>query len=474
REDGKVELREKDVYSQLGFSWAPSKKWSILTIIFLVQLSMNLNAGIYGSALEQFQDHFSVAPQVARLGQGLFLISYAFGCELWAPFSEELGRKPVLQASLFLVNVWALGCALAPNFPALVIFRVLQGFSSAGGSVTLGMVADMFEPERQGNAVAYIVLSSVGGSVLGPIVGGFQARYLSWRWNFWLQLIFGGAVQLLHLLVPETKASILTTRIAKERRANGQEVYSTHELETKKWEIKEILQIMARPFIMFATEPIVLCLSLLSGFADALIFTFLESFGLIFRQWDFGTVALGLAFIPLLVGYCISYLSFIPFIRRDEKIQAEHPDKFRPEQKLYWLLYTAPLLAIGLFAFAWTSQGPAVNPWIVPLVFSALIGIANYAIYFATIDYMIHAYGPYSASATGGNGFARDFLAGIATFYSIPLYQNIGSSNQLAFGSTVLGGLAVAVTIPIYIFYAYGPQIRARSKFAQVLKGDRE
>lgn len=66
----------------------------------------------------------------------------------------RLGRKPVLQASLFLVNIWALACALAPNFPALVVFRVLQGFSSAGGSVTLGIVADMFEPERQGNAVA--------------------------------------------------------------------------------------------------------------------------------------------------------------------------------------------------------------------------------------------------------------------------------------------------------------------------------
>lgn len=54
------------------------------------------------------------------------------------------------------------------------------------------------------------------------------------------------------------------------------------------------------------------------------------------------------------------------------------------------------------------------------------------------------------------------------------VYQNIGNSHQFAFGSTVLGGLAVAVTIPIYIFYIYGPKIRSRSKFAQVLKGDRE
>jgi hypothetical protein len=40
---------------------------------------MNMNAGIYGSALQQFQDHFGVSAQVARLGQGLFLICYAFG-----------------------------------------------------------------------------------------------------------------------------------------------------------------------------------------------------------------------------------------------------------------------------------------------------------------------------------------------------------------------------------------------------------
>jgi hypothetical protein len=33
---------------------------------------------------------------------------------------------------------------------------------------------------------------------------------------------------------------------------------------------------------------------------------------------------------------------------------------------------------------------------------------------------MIAAYGPYAASATGGNDLARDFLAGIAALYAHP------------------------------------------------------
>lgn len=58
--------------------------------------------------------------------------------------------------------------------------RALGGLSSAGGSVTLGMVADMWEADEQQYAVAFIVFSSVGGSVLGPVVGGFVEQYAAW------------------------------------------------------------------------------------------------------------------------------------------------------------------------------------------------------------------------------------------------------------------------------------------------------
>ncbi|GAA5230868.1 hypothetical protein GCM10025794_25500 [Massilia kyonggiensis] len=49
----------------------------------------------------------------------------------------------------------------------------------------------------------------------------------------------------------------------------------------------------------------------------------------------------------------------------------------------------------------------------------------------ATIDYMIASYGPYSASATGGNALARDFLAGIAAMYSVPSKTSTTDENYL-------------------------------------------
>jgi hypothetical protein len=100
------------------------------------------------------------------------------------------------------------------------------------------------------------------------------------------------------------------------------------------------------------------------------------------------------------------------------------------------------------------------------MIFSTLVGIANYAIYQSSIDYMTAAYGPYAASATGGNDLARDFLAGIAALYSTPMYENI-PGRPLEYASTILACIAIVVTLPIYIFYKKGPQIREKSKFAQ-------
>ncbi|KAK8048131.1 hypothetical protein PG994_009861 [Apiospora phragmitis] len=443
---GKRELKEDEVEDQLGYAFPEWYKWWILTVIFLVQTSMNFNTSLYSNGLGGISEEFGVSEQAARAGAALFLIFYAFGCELWAPWSEEFGRKPVLQASLFLVNIFCLPVALAPNFASVIVGRCLGGLSSAGGSVTLGMIADMFDGDHQQYAVAYIVFSSVGGSILGPIIGGFVEQYLHWRWTIWIQLIFGGFVQILHFFtVPETRTTIMLDKIAKKRRKTGEDpnCYGPDEIESfwDRFTVKELIYTWLRPFRMFLTEPIVLVLSLLSGFADALIFMQIQSFALVYKQWGFSASQIGLSFIPIGIGYVIAWLSFIPAIKRNKRARARNPDDEHAqyESRLSWLLYLAPCLPIGLIIFAWTSTGPPLH-WIGTMVGSAIIGIANYAIYMATIDYMICAYGPYSASATGGNGWARDFLAGVLTVPATPFYSNIGAEKgmNLPYASTIL------------------------------------
>jgi len=87
----------------LANQFSSARKWSIALVISFIQVSMNMNTSIYSNATG-VKDEFQVSAQAFRAGAAVFLVTYAIGSLLWAPWSEEMGRKPVLQFSLFLVN----------------------------------------------------------------------------------------------------------------------------------------------------------------------------------------------------------------------------------------------------------------------------------------------------------------------------------------------------------------------------------
>ncbi|KAI2642941.1 MFS general substrate transporter [Xylaria nigripes] len=478
-ESDRRELKPEDCEDELGYAFPKWKKWWILTVIFLIQTSMNFNTSLYSSGIPGIAEEFEVADWAARLGAAIFLVSYAFGCELWAPWSEEFGRRPVLQLSLFLTNIWALPVVFAPSLASVLIGRFLGGLSTAGGSVTLGMIPDLYDSDRQQYAVAYIVFSSVGGSVLGPIIGGFLETLdsqVAWRWCIWVQIIFGVFVQLLHLFtVPETRTTIMLDTIAKNRRASHKDVYIYGPGELcplrDRFSWKELWDTWKRPFHMLLREPIVTCLSLLSGFSDAIIFVQIQALGLVYEQWGFNSWQRGLAFTPIAIGYFIGWMLFIPAFWLTQRKRERNPNDqwAQYESRLYLMLFLAPLLPAGLLIFGWTSQGPPVH-WIYSMIGTTLIGISNYAIYMGTIDYMVCAYGPYSASATGGNGFARDILAGILTIPAVPFYKRFGGpEHSFQWASSLLGFVSIGLVIAAFIVYWTGPALRKRSPFAQHL-----
>jgi MFS family permease len=306
--------------------------------------------------------------------------------------------------------------------------------------------------------------------VIGGICGGAIEEYLQWRWNFWIQLIFGVVVQTIHLFfVPETRSTVMLDRLAKKKRKAGENVVGP--AEHKKIHAKEVLKIMGRPYKMLMCEPIVGFLSLLSGFSDALIFSFLESYGYVFREsaWAFTPSQLGLALFALFIGYWLAAVLYFPVIRRHNQQRASGK-VLSPESRLSALRWIVLLLPIGLFGSAFVVTGPPI-PWIAPLIFAVLIGCANLAIYFATIDYMVAAYGgKYSASATGGNGFSRDVLAGICSFYTGPMYKNVGIQNS----TWILFAISALLVVPVFVIHKFGPNIRNRSMYAEEIKAERE
>ncbi|KAL4962070.1 major facilitator superfamily domain-containing protein [Aspergillus stella-maris] len=477
RPDGKRELKEYECYEKLGYCWPRWKKWGYLCAVAFVQVSMNFNTSVFPNAVKPLSEAFQISEQHARTGQMAYLVTYSIGCELWAPWSEEFGRWPILQLSMFLINIWQIPCAVAPNWGTIVVCRALGGLSTAGGSVTLGLIADIYEKETQQFPLAFIVLSSCIGTSIGGVIGGPIQRFLSWEWFFWIQLIFGGVTQAIIFFMPESRSTIIMDKEAKRMRKSGEDpnVYGPNELKKPRVSAKEALHIWIRPFHMLLTEPIVFCLSLLSGFSDALIFTFLESFAIVYEQgWGFGVLGQAWAVIPINLAYVITYFSYFPWFWRDAQLRKRiDDDDMAPERRLKWLLWLAPLEPIGLFGFAWTSFGKERGiPWIASMIFSTCVGIANYAIYLSSVDYMVAAYGVYSASATGGNAFARDLLAGISAMYATPMYTNIGDKWHVEYASTILACLSCLVVAPIYVFYWKGPQIRANSKFAQALQAE--
>lgn len=98
--NSKKELTMAEALSCTAFEFPERKKWMILSVIFIIQCSMNLNASIYGNAVTGLKAEFGIDSQMARTGQAVFLIAYGFGCELWAPWSEEVRIAETCGSSL--------------------------------------------------------------------------------------------------------------------------------------------------------------------------------------------------------------------------------------------------------------------------------------------------------------------------------------------------------------------------------------
>lgn len=179
-----------------------------------------------------------------------------------------------------------MACALAPNFPALLIFRFFSGLGgSAPNAVLGGLFSDIYEgPHQRGLAMAWFMFATTIPPLLGPIISGFIST-ITWRWTFWAALLVGAPCWPLLVTLPETYVPILRAKNGKSSGGNG--IIDSKELGHTPEGVSFLAQmrvVLSRPFLMFVQESIVFCCSMYLSLVYSILFLYFQGYPIIFQR----------------------------------------------------------------------------------------------------------------------------------------------------------------------------------------------
>lgn len=89
----------------------------------------------------------------------MYLVGYVVGPLLFGPLSESYGRKIILVGTFLFFTIFTMGCAVAPNWGSLLVFRFLTGVNASSPIAVIGGVyADLYDnPVTRGRAMAVFI-----------------------------------------------------------------------------------------------------------------------------------------------------------------------------------------------------------------------------------------------------------------------------------------------------------------------------
>lgn len=84
----------------------------------------------------------------------------------------------------------------------------------------------------------------------------------------------------------------------------------------------------------------------------------------------------------------------------------------------------------------------------------------------ALLNYLVDAYEVFAASAMAAASLSRSSFGAVLPFATRPMYRAMG----VAWATSLLGFLAVALCVVPFAFLKWGSRMRANSKFCQYLR----
>ncbi|KAI1364690.1 major facilitator superfamily transporter [Xylaria arbuscula] len=457
------------------YNWSKKRKFMICGLTMAGVINSTLSSSLPSMTVPYLTREWGITSETQKvLPISTFLIGYVFGPLLWGPLSEHIGRRNLSIATLLLFTIWTLGCAIAPNWPAFLVFRLLCGaFGSAPIAIVSGQLADIYkDPHSRGNAFAYFMATTIWGPLIAPIIGGFCSITIGWRWTFWIALIYAVATLIpVVILVPETYAPVLLSRRAQKlRKADPTaQVYAAFELEDK--DIKQVVtRVLTRPIRMILTETIVTATCIYLALVYAIFYISFGAFPIIFQQlYGLSPGVTGLLFLPIIGGVILALGTFFAWgriIRKSQKSKRQWTKK-EEYNRVPLAAFGGPLFAISLFWLGFSARKDV--HYAVPSLAGVGFGLGYQLIFMGMLNYLTDAYEIFAASANAASSSCRSFLAVLLPLATTPMFDQLGISGALG----LLGGLSLLLSGIPWVFLWQGERIRAGSAFCIALKEEK-
>ncbi|GKX66671.1 multidrug efflux MFS transporter [Inconstantimicrobium mannanitabidum] len=126
----------------------------------------------------------ALVEQFSGIAFGANFIMLAIFSPIWGHLADKVGRKPMLLRSSFGMSIIIFSMGFVNNVYQLISLRLLQGVVAGYSTACTTLIATQADKEHAGWALGTLSTASIGGSLLGPMIGGYIEE------NFGLQNVF--------------------------------------------------------------------------------------------------------------------------------------------------------------------------------------------------------------------------------------------------------------------------------------------
>lgn len=189
------------------------RKWGVLAVISFSLFIILLDVTIVNIALPHIMTAFKIGLSSIEWVFNVYVLVFAALLLTLGKLGDLFGRRLLFVIGLAVFTLSSLGCALAPTFNVLLVFRGIQAIGGAAMMpATLSILNVEFSKSQRGLALGIWGAVAGAANALGPIIGGVLVDAASWRYIFVINIPIGIFALIAALMIVRESTDPATNR----------------------------------------------------------------------------------------------------------------------------------------------------------------------------------------------------------------------------------------------------------------------